>query len=461
MKIAFVFGKGIDGCGVTRGAVFYENWLAARGHTSIVVDFDNGQSFARAKEVDWLGEFYEVTQEDTIDSMRGVIDAINSCDIAVFHSHPTRKQGAFADRYREMLSKIDNPIVVMHDHSIAKMNINAVPQACELFAMADVAVVQSMTGYSIQAYTHFDPGLAGRVLENPIWIDPQKYDAYRKSFKERSRHFLYMGRMSPLKDPGMICRIQPHMDGWDLSIIGCESSIASVSNSTGDLEDNPAPYIPEWRHMIMQHTLNRRGAYSVSESNAAKSWRIKSYDRYRYDWGMNQLGSSFASWCGYKLSDPEEYGHRMEYTMIESYLLTLPIINRHFAENARSPEGKTWGEYDCTLISQAREERALAEELNRLLHNEREWCERTAACRELIHKFNNIDVIGQQFLDRVLAMGKRKNKIVGLDRICEYFPSARARRAAGQVVMSSANGVLTSTPMILVDGKQSIVADGA
>jgi len=145
--------------------------------------------------------------------------------------------------------------------------------------------------------------------------------------------------------------------------------------------------------------------------------------------------------------------------MIESYLLSLPIINRHFAENARSPDGKLWGEYDCAIISQAREEEALALELERLQNNEKEWNERTAACRDLITKFNDIDIIGQQFLDRVLAIGKRSNKINGLDRICEYFPDARERRARGEVIMSSASGTLNRKPMIMINDKQELVKE--
>jgi len=169
---------------------------------------------------------------------------------------------------------------------------------------------------------------------------------------------------------------------------------------------------------------------------------------------MSQLGSSFASWCGYKLSDANEYGNRMEYTVIESYLLSLPIINRHFAENARSPEGKLWGEYDCALISQAREEKELAEKLNELRSNEKEWNERTEACRNLISKFNDIENIGQTFLDSVLLKGKRKNKINAMDVISEYFPSARERRARGEVIMSSAAGALSRRQLVMVDGKQ-------
>lgn len=458
MKIAFIFGKGIDGCGVTRGAVIYEEWLRKHGHDTIIVDFDNGQSFGRAKEIDWLGPVHFVPKKDS-EVSTSIIDAVNSCDIAIFHSHPTRKQSDYADRYREFVSKIDQPIIVMHDHSIAKTNINAIPQACELFSMADIAVIQSLDGYSKKAYTNFDPGLSNHLIENPIWIHPENYDKYRKTFNDRQKHLLYMGRMSPLKDPALICRIQPMMNDWDLSIIGCENSISSVSMYNDDLSINPSPYVPAFRPMIYQHTLGKDGQYRLSDAEAAKNGKIKSYDKYRYDWGMNQLGSSFASWCGYKLSDADEYGYRMEYTMIESYLLTLPIINRHFAENAKSPEGKLWGDYGCALVSCAREEQALADELNRLLNNKKEWDERTEACQKLIVKFNSIDIIGQQFLDKVLANGKRANKVNGLEVISEYFPSAAARRASGELVMSSANGTLTKTPMIMKDGKQEVVKD--
>lgn len=458
MKIAFVFGKGIDGCGVTRGAVIYEQWLRNHGHDTLIVDFDNAQAFGRAKEVDWIGQVHTVSKKDP-EVDKTIIDIVNSCDIAIFHSHPTRKQSGYADRYRKFVSNIDQPIIVMHDHSIAKTNINAIPQACELFAMADTIVIQSLDGYSYEAYSNFDPGFTDRsyVVENPIWIYPNNYDKYNKSFSERENHLLYLGRMSPLKDPAMICRMQPHMRDWKLSIIGCENSISSVSMYDEDLAINPAPYVPAFRPMIRQFSLNKDGEFKLSDKEKAKDWKISSYDKYRYDWGMNQLGSSFASWCGYKLSEVKEYGYRMEYTMIESFLLTLPIINRHFAENAKSPEGKYWNEYDCALVAQAREEEQLADQL--LSMSESEWNDRTAACRDLICKFNDIDNIGQSFLDKIIKNGKRKNKVNGLEEITKYFPSAPERRANGELIMSSANGTLKKTPMIMIDGKQQVIKE--
>ena len=450
MKIAFIFGKGIDGCGVTRGALIFEKYLADAGHESIILDFDNGQSFGRAKHAQWLGQVYKIAKNDT-DVSNEIINAVNSCDMSVFHSHPTRKQAPYVDRYRRFLEKVDT-LKIMHDHSIAKTNINAIPQACEIFSHADTAVIQSLDGFSKEAYTNFDPGLSNRLIENPIWIVPESMDKFRKSYSERENHLLYLGRMSPLKDPAMICRIQPYMKDWKLSIIGCENSISSVSMYSEDLTINPSPYVPAFRPMIYQHSLNKDGGYNLNEKEQAKDGKINSYDSYLYDWGMEQLGSCKASWCGYKLSNADEYGTRMEYTMIESFLLTLPIMNRHFADNAYAPDGRKWGAIEGPLISQARVEEELADIL--LSMGENEWNERTEACRKLIFDFNNIETLGAKFLSQVQAMGSR-SKISAIDRISEYFPDAPQLRKEGEIIMSSAVGTLKKKQHIMIDGKQA------
>jgi hypothetical protein len=147
----------------------------------------------------------------------------------------------------------------------------------------------------------------------------------------------------------------------------------------------------------------------------------------------------------------------MEYTVIESFLLTVPVISRHFAENALSPEGKLWGEYYGPLVSEARCEAELAVELERIANNKEEWVMRTKACRALIYKFNDIDVIGKKFLDFVLSKGKRNNKIDFVKVISDYFPSASERRANGEVLITSAKTVIERLALTLVDGKQSAV----
>ena len=462
MKIAFIFGKGIEGCGVTKGANIFEDWLVSQGHETIVIDFDNTQKFNRAGLTEWKGKIHRVESDHEVKDAQPVIDEVNTCDIVIIHSYPTRKNGKYIDRFREFVEKIGDPIIVIHDHAITKNTINRQTQAVELFSLADIGVTQSFEGYANDGYLHADPGLEGRLMENPIWVRTDEYDKYRTSFEDRKKSFMYMGRMSTLKDPAMICRIEPYMkNDWHLTLMGCERSIQSVGNpESKTLATDPHPYHITYKPKILFIFMNSKGKHYLPPAEQNKTdTTIKAYDSYKYDFGMKWLGSSTAAWCGYRLREPKEYGNRMEYTVIESFLLSLPIISRDFAENAVSPEGKKWGEYYGPLISEAGCEEELAAELNRLYNNKEEWEARTKACQELIYKFNDIEVLGPKFLDFVLTKGKRHDKIEFIDKISSYFPSARERREAGEIIISTPGSVLNKKAYTLVDGKQNEIKE--
>lgn len=457
MKIALIFGKGIDGCGVTRGARIFEQWANDNGVAeTAIINFDNGQDMARAKLVKWTGKIHHVSSNDK-DVSPEILKVVNDCDIAIVHSYPTRKQDAcHIERFRRFLEKVQDPIVVCHDHAISKVNMTAIPQASELYAMSDIFVPQSMSGLSSKTVRMFDSGMNGRILENPIWIDTKYLDTFRKSAEDREKHMLYIGRHSPLKDPAMLCRMRPHLPDWKMSFVGCERSISSVSLPPGStVEKCRCSYIPEYQPMIRFMRLNSAKKYVPAyKGEDTKDASMTAYDAYEFDWGMNVLGSSFASWCGYSLSDTNEYGSRMEYTMIESFLLSMPILNDEFTENAFSPDGKKWKDYDFLISSSNGKEKQLAEQLAKLWENKKEWQDRSMAGRGLIQHFNSIDTLAPNYLAAIQKMGKRSNKVNGIDRISEYFPQARELRADGEIVMSHASSVKNQLSLILVDGRQ-------
>lgn len=462
MKIYFIFGKGIDGCGVTRGAILFEKWLVKSGNSTHILDFDNKQKMLRAKNSSFLGNLRRVEAND-IDVSDDIISDVDSSDIVIFHSYPTKKQERYVERFRRFVEKIKNPIVVMHDHGVTQQTINSVPQSGEIFSYADILVTQSEGGLSHTAFTSFDNGLNGRVVENPIWFESSSLDEYRKNFEERSKSLIYLGRTSVIKDPCMICRIEPFLPtDWRLSMVGCERSISffppkDVLHKRTTIF--PSNYISDYRDKILYYSLDKDGNYKLSNWGSKREDldRIEILDQYKYTYGMERLGKSFASWCGYKLGNHKEYGRRMEYTMIESFLLSLPIINRHFAENAYSPEGKLWAEYSGPLVSQKGEEEGLAGELIRISESKSEWEERTDASRSLIKKFNDIDLLAPKFLENILSKGKRTDKRDPLELITKWFPDAKKYREGGYIVMSNATSILKSIPTILENGKQSQV----
>lgn len=458
MRVHFIFGKGVDGCGVTRGCQLFEKWLVSQGHETHVLDFDNNQTFARGAVSQFEGERTVVGKKESEVSDE-VVAEVNKADVVIFHSYPTRKQFAFVERFRRFVYKIDGPVVVMHDHGVSASTINAIPQAGEIFSRADVLVAQSEGGATASAFGDFDPGLQGRIIENPIWLDTTELDEYDLPFDERRLMLNYTGRSSPIKQVGFLPQVVERLlnEGWRGEVVGAEPSI----NAICDDGRGEAIYQPCYRHLIQMWAIGKKGIGVIPPSRVKQGFLsadvvdppIVAQNIYAHAEGMTKLGSSMASWAGYRLTDASEYGVRMEYTQVEAFLLTVPIINTHFADNALSPEGKTWGSYDCALTGALGESERVADDLLRLADNEAEWTERHRACRELICRFNDISQLAPKFLDTIMEIGKRpKADIVDL---VTWWPDFQAERDSGSIVMTSANAVSKKRKLILEGRKQT------
>lgn len=455
MKITFVFGKGIDGCGVTRGALIFEKWLVSQGYDTSVVTINNGTAMKRSQSTQFIGKLFtaKFTDEDISDE---IVNEVNSADIAIFHSYPVRKYGpVIAERFRRFVEKLRDPIIVMHDHGVTANTINAIPQAGEIFSYADVLVAQSKEGLTKQAFTEFDPSLVDRIVENQIWIQPDLLDEYDLPLDQRRKVLNYTGRSSPIKQIGLVCKVIPLIldQGWHGELIGAERSINAVSTHSGE----GACYQPLYQPLIQCWCQNKSGIAIRMGGEFLPADHpdppIYAIDRYAYSDGMSRLGSSVASWAGYRLKDPAEYGSRMEYTQIEAGLLTVPIFNKHFAEEAYSSEGKLWKEYDCFLTADIDSHEQLAEDLVRLWDSPSEWNDRHQCGRDILSDLFNIDNLAPQFLTDILSLGKKPDGPRGLE-LMHWWPEAAQRRADGETIMTSANGLTSQRKLILVDNKQ-------
>jgi len=453
MKVAFIFGKGIDGCGVTRGALIFEKWLIEEGHDTLIINFDNAQKMLRARNIDFSGETITVDSKEEL-VCRETISKINQVDIAIFHSYPTRKQFAYVERFRKFVEQVRDPIKVMHDHGVSANTINAIPQAGEMFCHADVVVPQSLTGNTIKSFSVLIPGLAERCIENPIWLEPDSLSPFDLPFEERRKVLNYTGRSSPIKQVALVPNTIPYLldEGWTGELIGAERSINAMS------DEDYAAYHPKNRHMIQYWAVQKARIANRTHGGflgpEVEKPPILAIDRYQHSDGMARLGSCLASWAGYRLTGPENYGSRMEYTQLEAFLLTVPIISRSFSEEAKSPDGKFWGEYDCALVSCLGEEEALAENLLRLESCPKEWKERHAACKDLVYKFNDVQRLAPQFLNQVLSLGKRSSYANFMEFAESWWPEAKDLREGGEIIMSSSSGVEKRRKLLLEGRKQ-------
>jgi len=445
MKVAFIFGKGIDGCGVTRGALIFEKWLVQNGFETLIVDFQNGQYMVRASYSKFIGPVYSVAPDDT-DASEEIIKAVDQCDIAIFHSYPTRKTWTYGKRFIRFVQKIENPIIVMHDHGVSSITINSVPQSGEIFSYADVLVPQSANGLSQKAHIKYDASLQGRVIENPIWFEPRLLKKYDRPLDERRKVLNFTGRSSPIKQIGLICKVIPLIldDGWRGEIIGAERSINSIQEGT-----ESAQYQPKYRHLIQMWaptlkglSLRQTGGYLPGDITDPPIYAL---DRYAYDDGMKRLGSSMASWAGYRLTNPEEYGHRMEYTQIEACYLTVPILNKSFAVEAYSPEERLWADYDCFLTSSIEDHEQLAEDLLRLEESPKEWQDRHECAQSLMSRLFDIETLAPKFLEEVLTLGKKTQNSKGLS-LMHWWPEAED---LDETVLTTPTAIIAEKKMIM------------
>jgi hypothetical protein len=58
-----------------------------------------------------------------------------------------------------------------------------------------------------------------------------------------------------------------------------------------------------------------------------------------------------------------------------------------------------------------------------------------------------------------LTKGKRRDNIDFIDRISSYFPSAKQRREAGEIIVSTPGSVLNEKAYTLVDGRQNEIKE--
>ena len=135
VKIAMIFGKGLDGCGVQRGAVEIANW-ANRNSVQFDIFEMTGRSFMRAKGHDMPTKPIKFDPE----SIPEITQRLNLYDIVILNSYPSSKhsQHAVMSFYNNLVKKIEKPILVGMMHEIRGQNIDKIPMIIPILNWCDI-----------------------------------------------------------------------------------------------------------------------------------------------------------------------------------------------------------------------------------------------------------------------------------------------------------------------------------
>ncbi len=339
VKIAMIFGKGLDGCGVQRGAVEISNWAQKSG-----VQFDiyemTGRAFMRAKGHDMPTEPIKFDPKD----IPRLTEKLNSTyDIVILNSYPSGKhsQEAVMSFYNNLVKKITHPVLVGMMHEIRGANIDKIPLIVPILNYCDIV-------YNFSTKTDFSKKLASiypskilneRVRRFSMYTDVDKLKAdFREKFAsiEKEKRMIYVGRWTSMKDPRRMLELYPIMQKKDptfgLALHGIEKSIGAKA----DIIDHPN----------CRFNIDFKGDYNWQAPG------VPVFGPYKYADGMREIASSMFASSFFRLpKDPQNYGDRMEYTQIEIIGCgTIPVFDKHYGENNYDSLGNKYNQTDSLAV---------------------------------------------------------------------------------------------------------------
>ena len=337
-KIAMMFGKGLDGCGVQRGGVEFQNWAEKNG-----IQFDIyslvERTFARAKG----HSMSKAPIEFKIDDIENIAAKMEEYDIVILNSYPSHKHkhSTIISFYDNFVCKIKKPILVGMMHEIRQPNIDCYPLIIPTLNRCDIVYNFSETTWFSKSFSKIMPSkiIGERTKRFSLWMD---IDDLVKRYKEKSpilernKRLIFVGRWTTMKDPKRILDLEPLIHArdkdFDVGIFGIEKSIGAKY----DIIDQPnAEYLG----------MPKPNPEFFND-------RVAVYGPYVRDYGMQQISDSlFAASFYYLPKDPENYGDRMEYSQIEIISCgAIPVFDKHFGQNNKDSTGTRYVDNDYLAI---------------------------------------------------------------------------------------------------------------
>jgi len=416
MKIAMIFGKGLDGCGVQRGAVEIATW-AQRNDVKFDIYYMKGRSFARAKGHSMPTEPIEFKHSE----IPSLVERLNSdYDIVILNSYPSSKHDpqAIMSFYENLVKKIEEPVLVGMMHEIKKANIDAIPMILPILNYCDIVYnFSEKTFFSNEFSSYFSSKILGeRTKRFKMWIDLNEMkknyrDVY--SLKDKDKKLMYVGRWTSMKDPRRVLDLYPTMKEKDpnfrLALHGIERSIGAKF----DIIDHPNSV----------YDLNFNG-YDWDVDG------VPTFGPYDYADGMELISKSLFACSFYRLpKEPHNYGDRMEYTQIEIIGCgTIPVFDKHYGEHNIDSNGNRYIDNDYLAVWSSRDDLGeTADKLISIADSPSEQKKYRDSSFDFIDREFNADNVLPEMFDYILKTGKDNNKFSNdRDLLTHLFRDDRA-----------------------------------
>ena len=344
MKIAIVFGKGLDGCGVEKFGYEFQRYmpndvdiydLQERGFTRSGGHIKNSISF-KADEIPDIGKKLN-----------------ENYDIVMLNSYPSplHNQSTVKSFFEDLVLKIEKPILVGMMHEIKRMNFDRIPIHIPIANACDIVFNFSTTTTYAQDISNIltDKKLGERIARMKLPFTVSDYEKYWVPFKDKRKSCIYASRWTTMKDPKRMVEMYNLDKDFHYSIHGIERSIGAKF----DIID-----ITKW--------TDKFDGYNYDSDIC------ESFGPYEYEDGMNLISNSLFGYSGYNLpKERHNYGDRFEYAQMEIIAVgTVPVFDYDYGMNNVAENGSTFISNPIAIWSNREDLNETKDKIHELSNNE-------------------------------------------------------------------------------------------
>lgn len=396
MKIAIIFGKGLDGCGVEKYASIFQSYTSCDVYTYKGKKFFRGGSHVKK---------YINFDDDNIVSLADKIN--NNYDIVIFNSMPNNN--GFSSKYVksfifDFVFKITKPITVYMMHEIKSITFDRIPMHVAVANHCDIV-------YNFSEKTDYVKQIRG-VLDHKKerfkrFISPLelKYDSL--PFEEKEKRIVYAGRWTTMKGPIRLLNFTELDSEFDAKLIGIERSIGASQD-------------------VLRH---KNCVYKLHTPKSYKEFlqcKENTLGDYLPDIGREIISKSLFGYSGFTLpKEPHNYGDRMEYSQAEIILYgTVPVFDKHYLENNYSSEGKPFIDYNFAIWSEKSDLSDALPKMIELANNKDMYDEYRKRGIEFIRREFSVDVVIPNMISEIKKIGKQQNYLSFNELLVKIYGSS-------------------------------------
>jgi len=416
LRIATVYGQGIEGCGVTRGGVEIELWGEKVG-AQVDMYALSFKKYARSKshDIKYLNYFSETEFEETAKKLN------ENYDIIIFNNYPNFKfpHKVQYDFYHNFFMKIQKPIKAVYIHEIHKVNIDKLAYLIPVLYNADVVFhFDTDTWFSKTIDALNIKKINDRLFKYVLWMNLDDLNTWRQKYKDNKiKGIISVTRWSSLKNVrrsiDLMSEVQKLDNTWHNEIYGIERSIGAKYD------------ILDYEKTIY---INKNG-----DKVNAEQGEVCVYGPVERNKGIDLVASHMFASSFFSLpKKPENYGNRMEYTQIEIIGAgTIPIFDLHWAQHNTIKDGTKYIDIPYSAIyTDGTDIPELAQKLIEISNNKDEMNKYLNTSYELIRNEFDADKILPETIELIFNVGKNPNQ----KSIYEIYSELVNKKYAAEIV---------------------------